>query len=136
MKKIAIGLLAATTLVLAGCSDSKDSNDSNPGAAASKAVNSLAAQASAAASGVADGAANTRDAGFAAAVSASGLTLGDQKQTVAAAEKACTTLADSTLADAVDEVKDKYDGDTTKATNFIRLAVPVYCAGQLGKVIG
>ena len=138
MKKLVIAVLAASALVLAGCSDSDTQSASDSATnAANNAADDIGSAASKAADSAGNAASDTRDASFIAILSAAGLKFGDDKDMVEEAKSVCEDLkGGKTAAEAADGVKDKYNDDQGKALNFVRSAVPAYCTTEVGKIVG
>ncbi|MGU3291690.1 DUF732 domain-containing protein [Williamsia sp. M5A3_1d] len=138
MKKLILAAIAASALVLAGCSDSDTQNSSDSASnAATSAADDIGSAASKAADSAGNAASNTRDAGFVAALGVANLKFGSDDDMVDEAKDVCEDLQGGKSAtEAADSVKDKYNDDAGKALNFVRTAVPLYCATETGKLIG
>ena len=138
MKKLVIAVLAASALVLAGCSDSDTQSATDSATnAANNAADDIGSAASKAADSAGNAASNTRDAGFVAALGVANLKFGSDDDMVDEAKDVCEDLKGGKSAtEAADSVKDKYNDDQGKALNFVRTAVPLYCATESGKLFG
>ncbi len=138
MKKLVIAVLAASALVVAGCSDSDTQSTTDSATqAADNAADAIGSAASKAADSAGDAAGDARDSGFIAILAATGLKFGDDKGMVDEAKNVCEGLkGGKTAAEAAAAVKGEYNDDQNKALDFVRSAVPVYCATEVGKLIG
>ena len=64
------------------------------------------------------------------------LKFGDDSDMTSEARDVCESLKDGkSAADAGNDVKDKYNGDDSKARGFVRAAVAAYCPTEVGKLI-
>ncbi|GAA2062672.1 DUF732 domain-containing protein [Williamsia deligens] len=139
MKKLVFAAIAAGALVLAGCSDS-DSNTPNASGggaeSASRGADSIGSAASSAADAVGGAASGARDAAFIGALGVGNLKFGSDDDMKSEARDVCSSLGDGkSAADAGNDVKDKYNGDDSKAKGFVRAAVTAYCPTEVGKLI-
>lgn len=139
MKKLVFAAIAAGALVLAGCSDSDSSSPSSSDSAsqsASRAADSVGSAASSAANAVGDAASAARDSAFVGALGVGNLKFGSDSDMTSEARDVCDSLKEGkSAADAGNDVKDKYDGDDSKAKGFVRAAVTAYCPTEVGKLI-
>lgn len=138
MKKLIFAAIAASALVLAGCSDSDTGSAADSAtSAANNAADDIGSAASKAADSAGNAASNTHDAGFVAALGVANLKFGSDDDMVSEAKDVCEDLkGGKSASEAADSVKDKYNDDAGKALNFVRTAVPLYCATETGKLIG
>lgn len=120
MKKLVFAAIAAGALVLAGCSDS-DSNTPNASGGGAESASRSADQFGSA---------------FIGALGVGNLKFGSDSDMTSEARDVCSSLNEGkSAADAGNDVKDKYNGDDSKAKGFVRAAVTAYCPTEVGKLI-
>ncbi|SIR64309.1 DUF732 domain-containing protein [Williamsia sterculiae] len=124
MKRAVVLTLAVGALALAGCGDNGSDSSGGAGASASKAIDNATSAAL-----------DARDSGFLAALRAGNLTFGDDGKMVDTAKQACSDFKDGKSATDVRGSVGQSSGlDADKSRNFIRIAVPAYCADQVTKL--